>query len=67
MKKLRLEIEALRVESFAPAGTDRVETGTVHAHEPTNGQGRFSCAAGCTQDIQCTNTQPIVSCFDPCA
>lgn len=34
MKKLRLNADSLRVESF-PTAAAAVETGTVHAHAPT--------------------------------
>jgi len=35
MRKLKLEVDALEVESFAPAAGAREERGTVHAREPT--------------------------------
>jgi len=56
--KIRLDVETLRVDSFATAPIEGVR-GTVQAHQ-TRG-GRPTCAE------TCTNTQPIVSCYDPCA
>lgn len=56
-KKIRLDMDALRVDSFATATVDGAR-GTVQGHQ-TRG-GRPTCAA------TCTNTQPIVSCYDPC-
>ncbi|HEX8692714.1 MAG TPA: hypothetical protein VF746_09860 [Longimicrobium sp.] len=58
MKKLTLDIERLRVESFAtePAVEAR---GTVHGHAPTQAT-RPTCGT------VCTGTQPVVSCYDPC-
>lgn len=36
MRKLRLNVDALAVESFAPAADEQVPRGTVQAHQPTN-------------------------------
>ena len=36
MRKLRLNVDALAVESFAPAADEPVPRGTVQAHQPTN-------------------------------
>jgi hypothetical protein len=58
MKKLTLDIDRLRVESFATELAVDAR-GTVHGHDPTRGT-RPTCGAFCT------NTQPIVSCYDPC-
>ena len=55
--KIRLDVDTLRVVSFATAPAEGGR-GTVHAHA-TQGT-RPTCAA------TCTNTQPIVSCYDPC-
>jgi hypothetical protein len=57
MEKLKLEIDALRVDSFAAEEAPAAEVGTVHGHQRTR---RPTCG-----DL-CTNTQPIVSCYDPC-
>ncbi|HEX8696587.1 MAG TPA: hypothetical protein VF746_29475 [Longimicrobium sp.] len=37
MRKLKLEIDALRVESFAPVAEDDSRGGTVHGHSYPNG------------------------------
>jgi len=57
MKKIRLDVDALRVDSFATAPVDGPR-GTVQAHA-TQGM-RPTCS------LTCTNTQPLVSCYDPC-
>lgn len=56
--KTRLDPEALRVDSF---DTEAVRGSEVRMAlgQPTRG-GRPTCAA------TCTNTQPILSCYDPC-
>lgn len=63
-RKIRLDMETLRVASFDTGAADGERDGTVHGHQntrrPTCAQTCFSC------DVGCTNTQPIVSCFDPC-
>jgi hypothetical protein len=53
MRKIRLDIDALAVESFSPAGIDRVPEGTVRAHQdafaapdiPTLETGYHGCYA----------------------
>ena len=55
--KLALDLDALAVESFATDAPDAAGAGTVHGHQATR---RPTCAE------TCTNTQPIVSCYDPC-
>lgn len=57
MKKLILDVDTLRIESFAAEEAPREEAGTVHGHQATR---RPTCGS------LCTNTQPIVSCYDPC-
>jgi hypothetical protein len=53
MKKLKLEIDALEVESFDASGT-RAEAGTVHGRGET---------AGCDSLRICGPTDPS---YDPC-
>ncbi|HEX2078588.1 MAG TPA: hypothetical protein VHG08_12790 [Longimicrobium sp.] len=55
MRKLKLELEALTVESFTPAAAPDVRGGTVHAHNHTRGHDscQFSCWVGCTYEISC--------------
>lgn len=53
MRKLKLDLDQLAVESFL-AQTGRGErSGTVHANAPTNNGNtcnNFSCQVGCTYD-----------------
>ena len=46
MKKIRLEVDALAVQSFATE-VDRAGRGTVVAH---NTQGQYTCVYHCTFD-----------------
>lgn len=61
MRKLKLDVDNVTVESFAPESAPGERGGTVHAHDHTRGGHRtcqFSCPVGCTYDV---------SCYDPCA
>jgi hypothetical protein len=66
MRKLKMEIEELKVESFDPLGDDERELGTVHARQYTEGWG--TCDGTCRQwtcDGSCDQTcGPPASC-DP--
>ena len=61
MKKIRLELDRLRVESFATDAAQLPRAGTVHAHSGSNVPccgtvaGLESCAAGCTHGDICSN------------
>lgn len=59
MRKLKLNLDKLAVESFAPAAVRQERTGTVHGHHHTNGHNtcQFSCWVGCTYEM---------SCYEPC-
>lgn len=62
MRKLKLDVENVTVESFAPESARGEPGGTVRAHDFDHTRGGhntcyFSCAAGCTADL---------SCGDPC-
>ncbi|HEU0016157.1 MAG TPA: pinensin family lanthipeptide [Longimicrobium sp.] len=59
MRKLKLDLDALAVESFETAADGAPAAGTVHAHHHTRGHDtcQFSCELGCTNDV---------SCFNPC-
>lgn len=50
MRKLRLEIEEIQVESFEVAD-DLREPGTVHGHQPTVGD---TCSCECSADGACS-------------
>jgi hypothetical protein len=50
MKKLRLDCEDLRVESFATAPA-AAEAGTVHGHAATEGYGGTFVGASCPQAV----------------
>lgn len=57
MRKLRLNVEELAVESFrADADRDGLTKGTVHAHQETS---PFRCTMFCTYN--CTG----IPCFGP--
>jgi hypothetical protein len=61
MRKLRLDLEELAVESFMPESMRGECSGTVHAHDAIMGprtRDNFSCQVGCTLQM---------SCNDPCA
>jgi hypothetical protein len=62
MRKLKLDVDNLAVESFTPESARKAGGGTVHAHDaPTrnaNTCNNFSCQVGCTYDE---------SCYNPCA
>jgi hypothetical protein len=61
MRKLKLDVQNLRVESFAAVAAPEARGGTVHAHNHTRGghpSCYFSCQLDCTLDM---------SCNDPCA
>jgi hypothetical protein len=62
-KKIRLHLDALRVESFETDAAER-ERGTVHGHD-ASGQ---SCTYNCTLDEPTCNgaacrTLPLVTCL----
>jgi len=59
MRKLKLEAEALVVESFDPAVPRDGEKGTVHGHATEPFQG-------CTIDAACTrgNSCPVELCWE---
>lgn len=68
MRKLSLNLEQLRVDSFSPAADDVRGRGTVRG----NAQATYGCTegwAGCavetigyTCDVQCSHTHRIDSC-----
>jgi hypothetical protein len=61
MRKLKLDLEHLAVESFTPASVRGECGGTVHGHDATrnaNTCNNFSCQVGCTYQE---------SCYNPCA
>jgi len=43
MKKLTLDLDTLRVESFEPSPVQRREGGTVHAHAVVNDSQNVNC------------------------
>lgn len=64
MRKIRLNPDTLRVETFETAAAER-EQGTVHAHAAASGQ---SCTYNCTLDeLTCggaaCRTVPLVTCL----
>jgi hypothetical protein len=68
MKKLNLDIDRLRVETFEAESADADGHGTVHGHwsQPGTCDGRVatcqyggSCGAGCATRINCTQLDCI--------
>jgi hypothetical protein len=64
MRKIRLNTDTLRVETFETAAAER-EQGTVRAHDAASGQ---SCTYNCTLDeLTCRGpacrTVPLVTCL----
>jgi hypothetical protein len=57
--KMRLDMEALRVNSFDTDAVRGCEVRGAALGQATRG-GRPTCLD------TCTNTQPILSCYDPC-
>lgn len=57
MRKLKLDVERLTVESFTPESARDGFGGTVHAHVHTRGHDScyFSCQLGCTYQESCYN------------
>ncbi|HSU14940.1 hypothetical protein [Longimicrobium sp.] len=66
MKKIRLNPEALRVDSF-PTGTPRDEMGTVHGHATKPATCGVSCFGTCATNCDCTLGCPtlVFPCTDP--
>lgn len=68
MRKLRLNLDQLHVESFSPAARRERASGTVHAHaKATYGctEGWDGCqqeTIGYTCDVQCSETHGGFSC-----
>jgi hypothetical protein len=63
-RKIRLNLDALRVETFETDAAER-ERGTVHAHDAASGQ---SCTYNCTLDEPTCNgpacrTIPLLTCL----
>jgi hypothetical protein len=50
--KVRLELDALRVVTFAPAAIEEAERGTVHGREQLSGGatclGQLTCGCACS-------------------
>jgi hypothetical protein len=65
MRKIRLDPEALRVDSFA-TGAPRADAGTVHAHASKPGTCAVSCFGTCATNCDCTLGCPsIAPCTEP--
>jgi hypothetical protein len=73
MKKLSLDPEDLRVESFGTTADPRAAPGTVHAHDEQCGcSGQWSCNTcwgqeTCDLPASCDYTCDNASCGDTCA
>jgi hypothetical protein len=56
MRKLKLDLDDLAVESFIPESVRDQRGGTVHGHDATknaNTCNNFSCQVGCTYQESC--------------
>jgi hypothetical protein len=53
MRKLKLDLDNVTVESFTPQPAGGEQGGTVHGHDHTRGHNscQFSCWAGCTFEM----------------
>lgn len=65
MRKLKLNLETLDVQSFPTAAGEKAEKGTVLGHEPTRGMGpdcfsiAYPCVTGiCDPTYECSSTCP---------
>lgn len=70
MRKMKLEIEALRVESFDTTAAARLDTGTVRAHADTVEGELVAITTPQTQADSCFETCRIScwgSCLESCA
>lgn len=66
MGRLRLEVDALRVESFETASGDSAPAGTVHGHAPPpTRRNEITCGATCDNDPMCIVTDDP-TCLEPC-
>jgi hypothetical protein len=66
VRKLKLEIEALQVESFAATGRKTPDAGTVRGQELTQA---VTCPQSCgcpVTDLAHTCTCPDTSAYNPC-
>jgi hypothetical protein len=61
MEKVKLTVDALRVESF-PTAEIAQGRGTVHAQQVT--RPRFSCANSCEESCTCQIASICWSCID---
>lgn len=70
MKKLKLDAEALRVESFAPGDRDPAGRGTVEGHATIRCTGYGSCYGSCPGTCNldtcysCTQGYSCFTCHD---
>lgn len=61
MRKIKLSIDNLAVESFNIAGRGEKGAGTVHAHAPTDIPALCNFSRGtCFQSCGMTNTSPCI-------
>lgn len=64
MSKIRLAVDTLHVETFAPRDDDRAERGTVNAHAGTSTQTREG--TNCLPTGYGWDTCPGFSCVEKC-
>jgi hypothetical protein len=78
MRKIRLDVENLMVESFSTDGGEEKKVGTVHGHAFTEWEGCVvsgmsdcaTCDGGCPRDTMtcfasCRMTNGYQACIDP--
>ena len=77
MRKLRLELDELRVDTFVTEGAAGGEAGTVHGFNHTRNNHvtcgfqntcvpELTCYETCFETCKCVGTQPEVTCLYPC-
>jgi hypothetical protein len=69
MAKLKLDIEAIAVESFAVVAEEKKDGGTVNGHAksyPFNTCAGTTCVGETCQLTQCDMSQCIASCPETC-
>lgn len=66
MRKMKLELEALSVESFETGRSRMEERGTVFGHNHTRG-GHITCGGTCDGGNTCECPVTVdVTCLEPC-
>ena len=64
MRKMRLELDALAVDTFAPREGAPTGAGTVRAHSDLCTRGEWTCRfhATCSPLVDCVGSDAAISC-----